>query len=270
MMTTRRAKRRQTALVTGASSGIGAELARCFAQGGCDLVLVARHAGRLRSLARALEAAHPVRVRVARMDLSRPGAAEALAASMRRRRIPVDILVNNAGIVELGRFAAMPAARSRQLVALNVAAATALLSCFLPPMVRRAHGRVLNVCSIASFLPVPSMATYAATKAYLLSLSESLSEELDGTGVTITALCPGVTQTPMKATVERAHPRVQGLPRLAVGDAAAVAAEGYEACMRGEAVRVPGLFNRVTTLSGQTLPRWLVRRVAGILGRQAM
>jgi short-subunit dehydrogenase len=269
-MKTRGARRHETALITGASSGIGAALARCFAAGGCDLVLVARRAGRLRSLARALEAAHPVRVRVATMDLSRPRAAEALATSLRRRRIPVDILVNNAGIAELGRFAAMPAARSQQLVALNVGAATALLSCFLPPMIRRGRGRVLNVCSIASFLPVPSLATYAATKAYLLSLSESLSEELDGTGVTITALCPGITDTPMKATVERAHPRVQRLPRLAVGDADAVAAEGYEACMQGEAIRVPGLLNRVTTLSGQTLPRWLVRRVAGVLGRQAM
>ncbi len=269
-MTTRQPKRRQTALITGASSGIGAALAYCFAKGGCDLVLVARRAGRLRTFARTLAAAYPVRVRVAAADLVRPRAAQALAASMRRRRIPIDILVNNAGVIELGRFAAMPAARSQRLITLNVAAATALLSCFLPPMIRRGHGRVLNVCSIAAFLPVPSLATYAATKAYLLSLSESLSGELEGCGVTITALCPGITQTPMKTAVERAHPRVRNLPRLAVTDADGVAAEGYEACMRGEAVRVPGFLNRVTTVSGQTLPRWLVRRVAGIVGRQAM
>ena len=269
-MTTHKPKRRQTALITGASSGIGAALARCFAQGGVDLVLVARHAGRLRALARTLGTTHPVQVHVAAVDLAQPRAAERLAATMRQRRIPIDILVNNAGVVELGRFAAMPAARSQQLIALNVAAATALLSCFLPPMIRRGRGRVLNVCSIASFLPVPSLATYAATKAYLLSLSESLSEELEGTGVTITALCPGVTQTPMKSTVQRAHPRVRNLPRLAVTDADGVAAEGYEACMGGEPVRVPGFLNRVATVSGQTLPRWLVRRVAGVVGRRAM
>jgi len=269
-MTARKARRRQTALITGASSGIGAALAHCFAEGGCDLVLVARHAARLRSLARTLATTHAVHVRVATVDLQRPRAAQALAAAMRRRRVPVDILVNNAGIIELGRFAAMPAARNQQLVAVNVAAATALLSCFLPAMVRRGRGRVLNVCSIASFLPVPSMATYAATKAYLLSLSESLSEELDGSGVTVTALCPGITDTPMKTGVERAHPRVRSLPRLAVADARTVAAEGYEACMRGEAVRIPGFLNQVTTLSGRALPRWLVRRVAGMIGRRAL
>jgi short-subunit dehydrogenase len=269
-MQARKTRRRETALITGASSGIGAALAHCYAQGGCDLVLVARRASRLKALARTLAAAHPVRVRVASVDLLQPRSVLALAALMKRRRVSIDILVNNAGVIELGRFTGMAAARSQRIIALNVAAATALLSCFLPPMVRRGRGRVLNVCSVASFLPVPTMATYAATKAYLLSLSESLSAELDGTGVTITALCPGVTETPMKAAIERAHPKVLRLPRLAISDAGAVAAEGYEACMRGEAVRVPGLVNRAATLSGQALPRWLVRRVAGVVGRHAL
>jgi hypothetical protein len=114
------------------------------------------------------------------------------------------------------------------------------------------------------------MATYAATKAYLLSLSESLSEELAETGVTMTALCPGVTQTRMKADIERANPQLPSLPGIAVADADAVAAEGYAACMDGEAVRVPGLVNRLATLSGRALPRWAVRRVAGALGRRAV
>ena len=187
-MQAHRAKRRETALITGASSGIGAALARRFAQGHYDLVLVARRADRLRAIARALEADYAIRVRVASLDLLRPGSAERLANSMKRRRVRIDVLVNNAGIVEVGPFTRMPAARSQRIIALNVAATTALLSRFLPPMARRGRGRVLNVCSVASFLPVPTLATYAATKAYLLSLSGSLAEELDGTGVTVTGI----------------------------------------------------------------------------------
>jgi uncharacterized protein len=260
-------ERRETALITGASSGIGAALARRFAAKHFDLVLVARRAAKLRALARTLAAEHSVRVRVAAVDLRRPGSVEALAASMRRGRVSVDILVNNAGVIEVGRFTSMPAERCQELIALNVAVTTELLSRFLPPMVRRGHGRVLNVCSVASFLPVPTMATYAATKAYLLSLSESLAEELDGTGVTITALCPGITDTPMKTAIERTHPRVASLPGLAVSAVGGVAADGVDACMRGEVVRIPGLLNQVATLSGRALPRWLVRRVAGVVGR---
>jgi hypothetical protein len=269
-MATRNRLPRETALITGASSGIGAALAHRFAAGGCDLVLVARHAGALRTLARAIAAEHGVRVVTARADLLRPRSAATLATAMRRQRVRVDILVNNAGINELGAFVGMSAARHREIIAVNIVAATAMLSWFLPPMIRRGHGRVLNVCSIASFLPVPSMATYAATKAYLLSLSESLSEELAETGVTMTALCPGVTQTRMKADIERANPQLPSLPGIAVADADAVAAEGYAACMDGEAVRVPGLVNRLATLSGRALPRWAVRRVAGALGRRAV
>jgi uncharacterized protein len=266
----RQTKRRQTAPITGASPGIGAALAHCVAQGGRDLVLVAGRASKLRLLAHALEAAHPVRLRTASTNALRPRSAQALAAAMRRRRLAVDILVNNAGAVELRRFAVMPSAPSRQLVALNVVAATGLLSCFLPPMIRRDLGRVLNVCAIGSFLPVPSMAIYAATKACLRSLREGLSEERAGTGVTITALRPSATKTPIKAAIERAHPHVPKLSRLAIADAGAVGLEGYEACMRGEALRVLGLVNRLTTLLGRALRRWLARRVADAIGRQAL
>jgi hypothetical protein len=269
-MVVRKATRRETALITGASAGIGAELARSFAAAGFDLVLVARNAARLGRLCRALEAEYAVQVRVQPLDLRKPRAARTLAASLRRKRVRVDVLVNNAGIIELGPFAGMRAERCQELIALNVGAATALLSCFLPPMIRRGRGRVLNVCSIASFLPVPTLATYAATKAYLLSLTESLAEELADTGVTVTALCPGITETHMKAVIERAHPRAARLPRILVADAAAVAAEGRDACLRGETIRVPGLVNQLATFSGRTLPRWLVRRVAGVVGRQAV
>ena len=268
-MTTRRSRRRETALITGASSGIGEALAHRFAEERFDLVLVARRAPRLRALAETLQSRHGVRVHIESRDLLQPRAPAALARALQRRKIRVDILVNNAGIAELGPFSKLPARSHEQLIGLNVAAPTAMLACFLPPMVRRGRGRVLNVCSIASFLPVPTMATYAATKAYLLSLTESLSVELEGSGVTITALCPGLTQTHMKDVIERAHPRVAGLPGAVVSDVDSVAAEGYSACMQGEVVRVAGFLNLVTTLSGRTLPQWLVRRVAGIVGRRA-
>ena len=268
-MANRRARRRETALITGASSGIGEALAHRFAEERFDLVLVARRAPRLRALATTLQARHGVRVRIESRDLLRPRAPASLARSLQKRKLRVDVLVNNAGIAELGAFTEVPARRHEQLIGLNVAAATAMLACFLPPMVRRGRGRVLNVCSIASFLPVPTMATYAATKAYLLSLTESLSVELEGSGVTVTALCPGLTETHMKTAIERAHPRVAGLPGVVVGDADSVAAEGYAACMQGEVVRVAGVLNRITTLSGRALPQWLVRRVAGIVGRAA-
>ena len=165
----------QTALITGASSGIGEALAGCFAKAGYNLVLVARSASKLKALAKTLAAAHGVKAWVAPADLSLPDAAAKLAAAMQRAKRPIDVLVNNAGILEHGSFADMPAARHQQLIDLNISGLTAMLAHFLPAMVARGEGRILNVASIAAFQPIPSLATYAATKAYVLSLTESLS-----------------------------------------------------------------------------------------------
>ena len=186
-----------TALVTGASSGIGEALAHCFARDGHHLVLVARSADKLQALADALHAAHRTRVDVLPADLAQPGAAADLAAALQRRRRSIDVLVNNAGVLEQGAFTAIAAERHQEIIALNVAGLTAMLSAFLPGMVRRGRGRVLNVASIAAFQPVPTLASYAATKAYVLSLTEALAEELRGSGVSIGALCPGFTATAM-------------------------------------------------------------------------
>jgi len=265
-----KSKQREIALVTGASSGIGEALARRFAAGGFDLVLVARSVGKLRTLADALSAQHGIRAWVEPADLSAAEAAKALAARLARKKIRIDILVNNAGVNATGAFVRMPAEQSQRIIGVNAAASTAMLSHFLPPMVRRGHGRVLNVCSTSSFLPVPSMATYAATKAYLLSLTESLSEELKGTGVTITALCPGVTETHMKEVIDRANPQLSKQVALTVSKADDVAQEGYDACLAGEVIRVPGAVNLLTTLSGRAAPKWLVRRVLGFLGRKGL
>jgi uncharacterized protein len=258
----------RTALITGASSGIGEELARCFAKGGFGLVLVARSADKLRALASDLESVHGVVVRVQPADLSKPGAARTLAAALKRKRVAVDVLVNNAGVLEQGAFSDMAASRHQELIDLNVSGLTAMLAQFLPGMCDRGWGRVLNVASIAAFQPVPTLATYAATKAYVLSLTESLSEELKGSGVRITALCPGITATQMVSRAAEANDKLSKLPAFMVGDAAEVAAEGYRACLRGEVIRVPGVVNLATTLASRATPKWLLRSLSGMVVRR--
>jgi short-subunit dehydrogenase len=261
---------RETALITGASSGIGEALAHCFARGGFDLVLVARSADKLAALAKRLAAAHKVKVAVAPADLTRSGSTKALAAKMRKTRRAIDVLVNCAGVLEHGAFAAMPVKRHQELIDLNVSALTAMLAYFVPPMVVRGHGRILNVASIAAFQPVPSLATYAATKAYVLSLTESLSEELSGTGVTVTALCPGITATHMVATASAASPALAKLPGFVISDVEAVANSGYQACMNGDVIDVPGVLNQAAMLAGRLTPKWLLRSISGVIGRKSI
>jgi len=262
------APRTLTALITGASSGIGAALARRFARGGFNVVLVARSADKLEALAKALAAEHGVKAWAVAADLARPDAAANLASAMKRARRPIDLLVNNAGVLAHGGFVELPAQRHQQLIDLNVSGLTAMLAAFVPPMVARGQGRVLNVASIAAFQPVPSLASYAATKAYVLSLTESLSEELKGTGVSITALCPGITATGMLEQARAEHAELARLPGFVIGSAEAVADEGFEACMQGEVIRVPGVLNLATVLAGRATPKWLLRRVSGALTRQ--
>ena len=231
---------RSIALITGASLGIGEALAACFAQGGYDLVLVARSADKLHALSKQLVADYGVRAWAEPADLAVPGVAQNLAASLKRKRRRIDVLVNNAGVLEQAPFVKMAAARHRQLIDLNISGLTAMLAQFLPPMVARGHGRVLNVASIAAFQPIPLLATYAATKAYVLSLSESLSEELKGSGVSVTALCPGVAATAMLGKATEANAQLSKLPAFMIGRVEDMAADGYAACMRGDAIKVAG------------------------------
>jgi short-subunit dehydrogenase len=259
---------RQTALITGASSGIGEALAHRFARAGFNLVLVARSADKLQALATALKAAHGIKAWVAPADLALPGAAAGLAAAMKRARRPIDVLVNNAGVLQHGPFTGMAPDDHQRLIDLNVSGLTAMLAQFVPAMVARGQGRVLNVASIAAFQPVPSLASYAATKAYVLSLTESLSEELQGSGVSITALCPGITATHMLAAASAASPALGKLPKSLVGSAEDVADEGFEACMAGEVIRVPGALNRAGVVAGRATPKWLLRKLSGALVRR--
>ena len=260
---------RRTALITGASSGIGAELAQCFAASGHDVILVARSADKLKALATQLAATHQVKAWSMACDLAEPGAVAELFSKLQKGKHHIDTLVNCAGVLEHGAFVRMPPARHQHMIDLNLSALTGMLATFVPPMVEQGFGRVLNVASIASFQPVPSLATYAATKAFVLSLTESLAEELAGTGVTITALCPGITATPMMAGAQQHSPGLQ-LPALVVGDPVDVAAQGYAGCMRGDVIVVPGAINLATTLASRATPKWLLRKISGALGRKSI
>jgi uncharacterized protein len=261
------ASARPIAMITGASSGIGEALAQCFAEHGFDLVLVARSAEKLKVIAATLAKTYGIKAWVAPADLSEPEAAHKLAAAMRRARRPIEVLVNNAGVLEHGAFAAMNPQRHRQMIDLNISGLTQMVACFAPDMIKRGQGKILNVASIAAFQPIPSLATYAATKAYVLSFTESLSEEFKGTGVSITALCPGVTATNMFSTAKQGSSQLDRLPRFLIGDAKSVANEGFEACMRGEVIRVPGAINQASIIAGRATPKWLLRKVGGAMVR---
>jgi short-subunit dehydrogenase len=273
----------QWVLITGASSGIGWELAKVYAEAGCDLVLCARRKSRLEALAETLR---PLgrRVEVLSVDLGKRRAPAKLVARLAAMDIEVDVLVNNAGTAEHGAFTSLDPDALDAMVAVNVRALTALTRHLLPGMLARGAGRILNIASVAAFQPVPALAAYAASKAYVLSFSEALSEELRGTGVTVTALCPGLTRTEMlsdlpdllRPLVDAAGPAASGaglatfLRDALVQDARAVALEGREASERGDAVRVTGWLNAWAAAWSEVQPRWLLRALGGFAGRMAM
>jgi len=265
-----RSRRKSTALITGASAGIGRELAKVFAEHGHDLVVVARSKDKLNRLARSLETGADVRVTVIAKDLTEPGAARSLFTSVRRRKIDIDILVNDAGVIEQGEFVGMKPARLTEIIQLNATALTEMTRLFAGPMVERGSGRILNVASAAAFQPVPYMAVYAATKAFVLSLTEALSMELADTGVTLTALCPGFTETPMLQHVREEHQDAGLLPQMFISDAETVAREGYRSAMKGEVVHVSGIFNQLLTTATSLQPRWLQRAFVGLIGKRAI
>lgn len=261
-----RAGGRGTALITGASAGIGEELARVMAADGYDLVLVARSRDRLESLGRELEAAHGVRVTVLPADLAGPQAPAVLFAQVEGLGLVVDVLVNNAGFGLYGPFVASggdaptDAARELEMIALNIAALTHLTKLFLPAMVARGRGRVMNVASTAAFQPGPLMAVYFATKAYVLSFSEAIGVELKRSGVTVTTLCPGPTATEFAAAAAMEGSRL--FKQGGVMTAAEVARAGYEGMMEGRSVVIPGTRNRIMAHATRLVPRRTAAKMA--------
>jgi len=257
----------KTALVTGASAGIGRSLALEFAAHGFDLVLVARSAGKLETVAAEARERHGIQALVEPLDLLDPGAPQRLFDDLSARRIPIEVLVNDAGLLKHGWFRDMSLDQILDMLHLNVRALTALTRLFLEPMVAGGGGRILNVASIGGFFPSPSMAVYGATKAYIISLSEALAEELRHTGVTVTALCPGFTSTEMINEIEGADSLSEQMPSSIIMDPDSVARDGYRACMEGVPVRIPGVPNRLAVRVLGWQPRSLVGSLFGALER---
>jgi len=254
-------------LITGASAGIGADLAREFARNGHRLTLVARRKEKLAHLAAELETEFNVDVEVIVQDLTRPAGPATVVKGAHAGGEEIGILVNNAGVIDVGAFAASSTEKLVGMVNLNVRALTELTSLLLPRMVERGLGRILNVASLAASQPVPSMAAYAASKAYVLALSEALAEELKGSGVTVTALCPGVTDTDMATEIKAGSSSAAKLPKELISDPKDVAERAYKALMSGQVVLVPGLPNQLTAAWAQVTPRWLTRYVTGLAAR---
>ncbi len=248
----------KTALITGASSGIGYELALLFARGGYDCILVARSQDKLRELADRLEREHHIKTLVVGKDLSKPTAVDEIYEEVTAAGLAVDVLVNNAGFPVFGLFVETDLMIELEMLQVNVVALTALTTLFLKGMVERRAGRILNLASTAAFLPGPLMAVYYASKAYVLSFSEALANELRGTGVTVTALCPGPTRTGFqKRGVMEDSRLVQG----SIADAASVALAGYRGLMAGKTVVIPGFSNKLVPWVVRLSPRGVVTRV---------
>lgn len=249
----------RTALITGASSGIGEAFAQALAAQGLDLILVARSEDRLRALAKQLSELHSRRVEVVTADLTLAGAAQKLKAAADGLGLAVDLLINNAGFGTAGAFAKQQPERERQEILLNAAAVVDMTHAFLPGMLERKSGGIINVASAAAFQPLPFMAVYAATKAFVLSFSHALRAECRGRGVTVTALCPGPVDTPFFEATGVTNLR-STVPKGVMVTAERVVRDCLKAFRAGKAVCIPGVATKLMAVAGHLTPR-------GVLGR---
>jgi short-subunit dehydrogenase len=246
----------QTALVTGASAGIGVDLAECFARGGYDLIITARTEAALKEVADRLSKAHGVKATAIACDLGAIGAGAKLAAEIAQRGLSVDVLVNNAGFGHAGGFAAAPIEPQLGMVDLNIRVLTELTHIYWKDMLAKKRGGVLNVASTAAFQPGPLMAVYYASKAYVLSLSEALWEEARGTGVHVSCLCPGPTASKFRERAGTGRTRLG--KTIAVMPSMPVAQEGYEGFLRNRRVVVTGGRNKMLVGAVKMLPKGVV------------
>jgi short-subunit dehydrogenase len=248
----------KTALITGASGGIGYELALLFARDGFDCILVARSHEKLNALAARIESEFRVKTLVLPKDLSKPSAVDEIYEEISAASMPVDALVNNAGFPVFGLFTETNLDTELEMLQVNVVALTQLTKLFLRGMIERRYGRILNLASTAAFEPGPLMAVYYASKAYVLSFSEALANELRGTGVTVTTLAPGPTRTGFQKRGQLEDSRlVQG----EIADAPSVAAAGYRGLMEGKTLVIPGFANKLIPWIVRVSPRGVVTRV---------
>lgn len=256
---------RKTALVTGASAGLGKELASLFAKDGHDLVLVARSEAKLGALAEDLSRAYGITAHVVPADLGAAAAPSQIFERTRQLGVDADFLVNNAGFGTNGAFLDLDLAREKEMIAVNCTALLELTHRFVGPMRARGHGRVLNIASTAGFQPGPFMATYYATKAFVISFSEALAFELQGTGVTVTCHCPGATATEFAATAGNDKSRL--FQRSGVAEANDVALHAYRSMMKGEVLSVHGALNKLGVQGLRLSPRSLARSIAAGLNK---
>jgi hypothetical protein len=255
-----------TALITGASSGIGFELAKVFARNDHNLILVARNEQMLNQLADELRAKFGVRVNVILKDLSVITAAQEIVDELGQEAVSVDILVNNAGFDVYGNFYKTDLTRELQMIQVNLVTLTQLTKLLVGDMVKRRRGKILNLGSIGSFTSSPLNAVYSATKAYVLSFSEAIAEELQGSGVTVTCLCPGPTRTEFQKRAQMGDVR---LLKYGMMNADTVAQLGYRALMAGARVVIPGLYNQFQILLLRFLPRVVIVKLSKFMLQRA-
>jgi short-subunit dehydrogenase len=254
----------KTVMITGASEGIGRSFAETFAKKGHDLVLVARNASKLEELALELKAKYAIEAHVFAADLIPVGAAQALFEDITSKEIQIDVLVNNAGIMQVEKLHECDIDGLNRLIQLNIQSLVNMTYQFIGPMIRRGNGKVVNIGSIASFMPTPNFAVYGASKAFVLSFSEGIAEELRGTGVTVTCVCPGMTETKMLSHAEGME---KYIPSFLKADPMVLTSQAYKACMKGDVVFLDKLANKVLVQWATHYPRWLVRGVSGLLAR---
>jgi uncharacterized protein len=257
----------KTALITGASSGIGMEIAKEFAREKINLILVARSGGKLQDLATQLINQSGISVQILAKDLSQPPSAKEVADWCNQNNITIDYLVNNAGFGDFGFFHESDWAKQEQIINLNITTLTYLTRLFLPAMVQRRFGKVLNVASTAAFQPGPTMSVYYATKAYVLHFSEAISNELEGTGVTVTSLCPGATESDFQNKAAMQDSKLVKGKKLPTS--AEVAAYGYKSMMNGKVVAIHGTVNYLLANSIRFAPRALVLKLVRFMQNKA-
>ncbi|HEX2911564.1 MAG TPA: SDR family oxidoreductase [Chloroflexia bacterium] len=251
----------KTALVTGASGGIGLELARLLAKDGYNLVLVARNEKALQEQAAEYRSRYGIEARVIVKDLTDPKAPEEIFDELESAGVKLEVLINNAGYATYGKFAELNTKGEMDMLQVNVNALTHLTRLFLPGMLERHSGKIMNLGSTASFQPGPLMAVYYASKAYVLSFSEAIANEVQGTGVTVTALCPGPTRTGFQERASLEESRLLNNRQIKIMDGATVARIGYEAMQKGKTVVIPGTVNAIMAQAPRFSPRKLTTRI---------
>lgn len=254
-----RTNRQETALITGASGGIGYEFAKLFAQDGYNLVLVARSEGKLNDIANKFKDKFGISVKVIVKDLAKSTAPEEIFSETQQDNIKVDILVNNAGFATYGQFTEIDVNAELQMIQVNITCLTYLSKLYAKGMAERKKGKILNVASTAAFQPGPLMAVYYATKAYVLSFSEAIANELRDVGVTVTTLCPGPTESGFQERAKMEDSKLVSGRKIM--DAETVAKAGYKSLMAGETVVIPGLKNQLLANAVRFLPRNVVTQM---------